>query len=394
MNISFVELLKINTVLYIIYTNWFSTGIFNSPIILYGLSFLSIMWLILDIQHNRCLKKINDKIISMYIVYGIYAFVAGIFIAINKKYFSTQMFTYFANLLLYYEIYYISKKEKDTSWIEKGFEISAILALIQIYIFPYADPLSGRLSLGPSSNANMVGVLFTVGIFFLVNNINKVEKKFYARLILIILFLYGIVLTGSRKALLAGLVLTIIWVVTYFASEVGKKMKVKSMFSIMLVLIGCIVVVKYISTEFINTDIYYRFNLLISGKGSHMRQDLYRDAFELWKNHILFGVGYCQFIFYTATKHISHSTYMEILSCTGSIGFIIFFIPIINLGLRIIKKMILEKKEKTYNLLMLLAFFLIEIALGFGQEWIYYSIHMIMILYLSLSLGVKNTSVN
>lgn len=388
MRIPITKISKAALILSIIDANWLSTGVIRSNIILYATALLSTFCVGADFFNRKKVCLPNSKILRMYFVFGLYAFISGLFIAQNTIDFISHMKTYFANIVVLYNIYYVSEREGSMEWVGKFIELSAVLALFQVLLFPYAD--AGRISLGPESNSNMVGLLFVMGIFFLIYKKEKIEEKFIWKILLLVSFLYGIVLTGSRNALLAGGLLSVLWVISYIRNEFSFKVKVRTAVSMLILIIGIAVVLNYIFGKFENTIIYSRFLSWGMEEGRQMRVTLYKDAFETWVAHPVFGVGFCQFIFYTATKHISHSTYMEILSCTGLLGFLIFFIPVIKLGLELIKKAFSKQTTNRYDAQMLFVCFLIELFLGIGLEWIYYPLNLMILMYLSWRLANHN----
>ena len=107
------------------------------------------------------------------------------------------------------------------------------------------------------------------------------------------------------------------------------------------------------------------------------RTVLYNLAWDMYKEHPIFGIGYNCFASMSGYGYFTHSTYMELLACTGSIGFILFMSPVLSgtvRGLRSFKK---DEGRSTTILLMMLVSGLFGI--------VYYNMVFLMVLYLEIS---------
>ena len=113
---------------------------------------------------------------------------------------------------------------------------------------------------------------------------------------------------------------------------------------------------------------------------ANSRWELYLEAFDFWKQSPLIGVGFGQFQILSRFRYYSHSSYAEILSCTGLIGFLIFFTPLLKMTFEMLKEVYVRKgKNKRYDVTLCLAMLLAEWLLGIGQIYVYGFDHMLIL---------------
>jgi len=98
---------------------------------------------------------------------------------------------------------------------------------------------------------------------------------------------------------------------------------------------------------------------------------------------MLFGIGFNQFRARSSFGTYSHATYAEILAGGGISGCVIFFYPVIQTGLALVKKI---RKNSSYQIRMLLTLFLVEMFLGTATIFVYSFGHLIIwsILYMTV----------
>lgn len=238
--------------------------------------------------------------------------------------------------------------------------------------------------MSPHNNPNTLGMMMIAGIFFLTHNRDKLLHWFFGKMILVLAFLYVIVLSGSKKCLIAGFILILFWMLSYIRNEFSTRMRLKRFLSFLVIFLGIGAAIIYFVNFFSDTPIFTRFVLFFTENGSKSRLEFYSEAFDIWKQHPIFGAGYFQFMVLNSRGMYSHSTYAEILSCSGIVGCLIFFIPIIRLGIRLIKNVFdKSKKEMKYNNQMLLIIFVVELLMGAVQIWYYDFLHLFIFLYLA-----------
>ena len=374
----FTSLAQKSLVILLIYLLWLSQGLYRSNTLTYVFTILSAIFVILDMLQTGKLLLVKHNIVHFYFVFLLYSLISGIIIAQEKDYFLQQIGTLLSYCVVCYDIYYVSKKQHTIKWIEIPVVSSAILSAVQLLLIPHIHR-GGQISLGETNNPNDLGVLMLFGIFLLVYRRKGIEKLFIAKVICIIILLYGIILTGSRQALLAAFFFILFWLISYIRKGNYAKNKRKELFSLAILAVASFIVLNYINKYFSETVAFSRLLELLTAKGTSQRRALYKRGLEVWKKHLFFGVGYAQFLFYNSYNLPSHSTYIEALSGGGIIGFLLVLIPVLALGKDIVKSNIFWKKStKAYEKQILLLMFLTELFLGVEKEWFYSFNHLLI----------------
>lgn len=365
----------------IIYILWFKEALGDYPVILYGTFIAGFGCTFIDMIFHRDIKI--SGIPCMYIVFGIYSLISGVFIAKNFEWFLSSMMTYFAFALSCLCIYYISNKCDSFDWILNCLTISAIICAVYTLVagVDYKTEVIVH-TMSAENNPHTLGFMMVLGIYSIISNEKKMKKRFWINLMFIALFLIIILLCGSRKCLIAACFLMMIWVINVLKTERGITNK---KISIYLGLLSIIVIgVYYVKTYYMNSTSFERLLMLEnSSYAADNRWKLYLEAFDFWNQSPIFGKGFGQFQILSKTGLYSHSSYAEILSCAGTIGLLIFFIPFFKMLGGMIKEVFMYKgKAGKYDIVLCLAMMLIEVFLGVGQIYIYDFGHMIILMYL------------
>ena len=112
-------------------------------------------------------------------------------------------------------------------------------------------------------------------------------------------------------------------------------------------------------------------NVLDTGEGDgEARIYLYEEAWKLFLQHPIFGVGYANF----GPMHYgvyTHSTYAEILSCTGLMGFIPFVCYYLYISRELKKGVRLDNAKRVSTNHHLVLAFIVLLLLGIGEILIY-----------------------
>ena len=373
--------------IFIIYLLWFKEAYINIPLILYGTVFLgsALFFLDLIIVHKRIKLSNNSMLIKMFFLYGIISLITGTYICTDTKVFVKGLFTYFSFLTVCFLMDYVSAEIKNYNWILKCLLVVAVICSLQVLFFPYAY-YNGVIvtTMGMDNNPNSLGLVMCAGIFSVFILVLKKEIPLNLCILSIaFLFLYVIVLTGSRKCLFAGFVTLLMLLFNFIKIQIkDKKEKVKM---IVVVLLGIVILIlcrKYLLNNYLNTSSFIRVKNLFESHQTNIRLKLYYDALEFLERNIFFGIGFNQYLVLSPYKIYSHSSYAEILSCTGLVGTVIFFTPFLILIVKLIKFCFIKKN--TFGRIYEGIFFilLVELFLGMGQIFIYEFLHMILLTYI------------
>ena len=370
---------------FLLYNGWYSQIWGANRGLLYLSVGLSIVFMLIDagfVLKKISINKINP-IVKMYIIFGIYALMTGIIVSVNTNEFLSSMFTYTSFTIIALEVWYISFRIKDFKWILKYIYFIALLCAVTT-IFYGKDYRTEVIvtTMSQYNNPNTLGVLMVFGIFSVMFQNERMKKYFLFMYMSVLVFLYVILLTGSRKALFAGAGLYCIWLFEYIRERKKEKITLVSMLLLLITVASLVGTYVYIKKIYIEMSGFTRLRLFFQEGGTDGRISLIKLAVQCWKNSPIFGVGMDQFRFWNPYGCYSHSTYTEILSCTGVMGTLIFFIPLIGL-LKVSIKKAVRRKKGSYQFRICSLMLMVELFLGMGQIFIYSALHMIILLFIS-----------
>jgi len=357
---------KILSILFMLYIA--STIIFRMQYIY--ITYMIDMMLIFTFILLWYMKKIKiysgNKIVFAYFLFVIFALMSSFW----AKDFNIAMFKSFQLISIGINIFLIFNIIKNYH-IEDYFLYGVLLGSFFNFLFalelvphPFDIYLLSRLT-GTVGNPNALSVVMIISIFVSIVYLTKYKEKsnvflYYYQYINIILALYLIIMTVSRKGIVFGFALVLLQVLVSMKD-------VKSFFR--LIIIG--VIGFFIFANFTNLDdlwalydkVIYRFTVLNEGLAhtdSHagstgIRLYLAEIGLELFKNNPLIGVGVNNFRTYSPGGLYSHNNYVELLAGVGLIGTMAFY----SIYIFIFQKIVQVKKSDvkfifTFFLLVLL----------------------------------------
>jgi len=268
--------------------------------------------------------------LKLWVLFTFTSFVFGLFVAVNQVFFISSISTFSQFLVMMYGIIYISDQDRNIDFFIKTFIVFALLSAITT-VFWGVDFGEGRMSMGLSNNPNTLGITMAIGVCCILYTISfeKLVISIFA-FSSIILMIYVTLLTGSRKAFLALVLIIIYWFVFVVFNDIKSfqfTAKIKGILSVLL-LIGAGYYVLY--PYFKDSVLLLRLTKLFES-GSVMRESMYRVALDLFKQNPIFGIGLNNYRAVSIFRTYSHSTYAESLACTGILGSILYFLPYIIL---------------------------------------------------------------
>ncbi len=206
----------------------------------------------------------------------------------------------------------------------KSFHLLLLITAFSIIVLLLSNPVSyngtERYSISAEVNPNGLGMAFTAGIWSTVYFTQKRKIPLPIMAGIVTLFCYGIIKTGSRKALIAAGIILFLWVATCYIPQLVKSQspwKPIVLFASILVLI--MVVVAFIS-YYSGSDMAARMDGLDS---ETKRASMYSSGWKLFKQSPLFGMGFQSFEYYFGIY--SHATIVEVPVSAGICGSIIYF---------------------------------------------------------------------
>ena len=115
----YLKLCKLFVSIFLLYNTWYSQIWEANQLILYVSVGLSAVFMLLDATF--VLKRFEigrvNPIVKMYVIFGLYVIASGVFVSIDKGEFLASAFTYISFTLIAFEIWYISFRLENFSWI-------------------------------------------------------------------------------------------------------------------------------------------------------------------------------------------------------------------------------------------------------------------------------------
>ena len=233
-------------------------------------------------------------------------------------------------------------------------------------------------------------ILIYATIFSMYNAFTKKNAK--GIYIAITIFLYiCCLLTAIRKCLIVPIIFLLCYTVI-----LNRKNIIKFLFYMCLTVI-VILSMYFIVNKYFNSMAYRMNNMFENvfqdvdasktGDSMSIRKWLRELAFEIFLNHPLIGVGIGQFRYYAAIQGVdlySHNNFLEVLSNTGIIGFIIYYIPYISILICGIKKAKTKELDRNEGIFVI-SFIITTMIMEYGQVQyfqLYFLIYMCLFSYI------------
>ena len=364
---------------FLFYVIWFRYAYAENHIILYGSVFGALGCMAVDLLiTRRDLLELCPTGVLMNLVMCAYSVITGLWVAVNQQTLISQAKTYATFSLLCVVICYVSgEEEKGIGWVVNTLIAANVVTAFYVIFRGYSVPGYGSV-LGPGHNPNTLGLIMDVGLYCLAYRSAKRIRQVPLYLALAVLFLYVIVNTGSRKTLLAGGIITVLWLVP-LTQKLWKRSGWGTRVLIIAVAAAAVsFAVYYFMTQYMYTDSYLRMRQLGDETefSSRNRKLYYRYALDYFGEHPLFGIGLAQFEQRNPFRQMSHSTYAEALSDWGLVGSLLYFLPVLAAG-RTVLRQSFGGGGDPYLSRILLALSVMELFLGIGQVWFYVIDHLI-----------------
>ncbi len=379
--------------IFVFYMTYIKEAFGNYPILLYGTVVMATGLIFVDVlMHKGKIPLVGFPFVLL--LYGVYAFVTGFFISRDTSWFLSSMVTYFAFSVVCFDCCYIIKRTGSGDWLFRAFLISAVACSIQTIFFgvDYKTEVIVR-TMSSWNNPNYLGFIMIIGIFALISRKKKVVNRFWLSMAVTLVFLYVILLSASRKCFFCAAALIAIWIFSVLRTD--KQMSLKRISIVFAILAGFGIVVYFFAVYYSSTSSFARMLLMESGLST--RTQLIRDAITYWESSPVFGIGFGQYQIWSPNRFYSHSSYAEILCCTGIIGTLILFLPLLHRFVGIAKATFGSGEDNRYDFSMCLALAVVELMMGIGQIYVYDVAHLLILSYLCLSVDLirsENQSLN
>ena len=369
LRISFQMLSKLFFAFYIVYTNVLSFSLFT----IRGLSTALLLCAIVFQLIRDRFRLFFDKSFLALLLFALYAFVSGFFVAYDFNRALSTLLSFVEHLAAFYLVicYIASDNKPDYPMI-----VFVIQALLTILIMVFRGVGTKRISISNVVNVNTIGVTlaFAIGfvLYLLIARKNN-PINWVIGIVCIAALLVGILLTVSKKAIIGGAALIILWIVLCYRSIFAQ---IKTIWKL-LILLGFVITGIYVYRWFISQYalqievMLYRMDNMYVGDSDQARIYYIKEGFRIFAAHPFFGVGFNNARYYNMLKETyTHCLYSELPACTGIIGTVIF-------GYTLVRPwVIISEKRKSYKRTdpilntrtkYLLAIFAVFFAINFTQ---------------------------
>ncbi len=273
------------------------------------------------------------------LVFMAYMLVIGFLFALDRKSHISQWVTCMEYLFL---LVVISSMIKDTG--TNTFHVllffKAVL-LAAVFLWRPVYYAGNRYSISLEVNPNGLGMGFATGIWAVLYRQQEKKLNLIFSGALIVLFGYCIIMTGSRKSLIAAGLTIILWMVFCFLPSLKERGVLQGIFAIIILVILVVVITQEFLKTYENSEIASRMDNLLNETTEGKRSTMYREGFEMLEKNPLFGFGFQGFAYVYGLY--SHATLVEIPVSGGIVGTIIYFIPYF---ISIKKSILLFRKTK------------------------------------------------
>jgi len=305
----------------------------NYMIVAHTIDLLMIGLFVLLVLKERSIR--TNPIINIYFAFMIFSLLSSLWaISFDETSFkSLQMFIIVINLLVIYNLMMtFNIKDFYMKGILLGSFINYIIVL-GLVVVPF-DIVKGERFFGTLGNPNDLAVFMLISIFISTIYLfdNKSEKRwfYYYQYINILLALYMILLTVSKKGIIFGSLLFL----AYIAISLKSKEGIKRIF--LLSIIGTIIIFFFIDWGEVNKyfeNVLYRFDAFSSAlddrggmnNSTEIRKQLISFGLLAFQGEPLFGYGLGNFRFISGGQY-AHNNFVELLVGVGLIGFFIFYL--------------------------------------------------------------------
>ena len=337
-------------------------------IIGYGMIFICYL---LD---NGAQTRITREIL-IWIFYLVICFVLCLFQE-NKSWIISSLFDFAKRIFLCYIVIYICIRDDSASFIVRFISILAVVLVI--LIIRKTNDISVRIGHAGTDTAllstNDIGALFAFSCASIQLLSFKKKQSSSVNLIFgflaIFLFLIGIMLSGSRKAIYAVLIFyALIFLIC--GRRIWNNLSINKLILLFVLLsVTVLIFIHILLPLFEKSSLYLRIfgrKVEKATVSSNERLKLIKTALLEFSNHPIIGLGFNNFFM---VYHVyTHCTYVETLASSGIFGFL-YLVPYFSV---LKNQLVLCSYEKAgeYKQRVVLSFYIMFLFIGSGIPFVY-----------------------
>ena len=143
--------------------------------------------------------------------------------------------------------------------------------------------------------------------------------------------------SGSRGSALAAFAAVMAYFTMEYARNIRANLKVILPVAVLIIALPIITI-----KLFPNSPLSERLLAAFQHGGESSAQtriSMYKQAWGLFLSHPVFGVGFGTYYFYSGRYAYTHTAFMELLACTGLLGFILYYALLLSLWRRLTRLM-------------------------------------------------------
>ena len=341
--------------IFIFYTQYFQHVIVAIPymVTITGAALIAIcgyffIWHQIDFNEFS-IKELN--IFFLFYVVTLYTGAIGSASSAGIGYHIQNWLSYFLYFLVTPCVMYIVMTKKDIIMFVKLYGCFALFCALTLIVNPITAKenmveQNARYTIGRSLNVNLLGQYFTFGCWCILFLIIFKPKLRFPGFISIGMLLYGVNMTGSRKNLIAIIMIIGLWFLfIWFPENKNQGLKI-------IVIVPALVLLVFLAYNkfYLGSTIANRMDHIITNSRGmrNSRFDMYEDAFSLFKQHPFVGWGFkgYSYYFFGNASGYSHATYAEVPACTGLVGSCLFFGMYIYSIKKVIKLILLTNHDE------------------------------------------------
>lgn len=374
-----ISMLYIN--LYLIYTA-FNRYIPYGTLIFSGISIVSALALVSG-DGLSLLYDIKNEIVSI-IAFMVIA-IAGAFLTAYSRDVAISATIGFAERFVFMLIIYLICKIENSC--DFPIKLCAFLGICSALLVVAGNSLTlNRVRLSSNVSENALGNLLVLAVFCVIylamTKPHGVIGTVSAALA-VLLMVYVVFMTGSRKSLYAIIILGTAFVALYNIHRDGGFSINASTFLFVIAVIALLIVFRGKITSIMNnTAMYNRFygtKALDASESDAGRQYLYVRAFQHFLENPVLGIGFNNYLYLHGGY--THSTYAEIYCGTGILGIVTYFFQYLAISSKIRMRRLSERNNPAFHLFVAYCIVYCFIGIGIGQMYDNISMISLAIIY-------------
>ena len=177
-NLALYKLSKLLIYVFLIYINWYQYVYGVNHFILYGSVVLAVICMVLDLLVTpKNIREIFPTGVLINIVMCVYSLVFGLYIAKNQEALVNSVKTYIAFTIVCLVICYISNEVNSFSWLLNVIIVIDVICALFVLTRGYYWKGYGYV-LSRDNNPNVFGMAMDLGLFCLIYQTRRMEKKY------------------------------------------------------------------------------------------------------------------------------------------------------------------------------------------------------------------------